>query len=213
MTPQPYHRQPGEPNRWYQRFRYFMELGPSRSIARCYREITNAARARQGRPLLSTSASCPKAWHDRARQFDWVERAAAWDCEQKRLERQQVEHVRAMARNLAEEAIQVLQQTLRGELKNPDGSLTEGQNCTQRRLAAEKILDLAGIGALELDPPESDPDEDKEIIGLRIIDPYSPEGLEHDRLVREQVNARYREKANAGQQPAQGKQFWFSDDL
>ena len=200
MTPQLYHRQPGEPNRWYQRFCCFRDLGPSRSIARCYREITNAARARQGRPLLSTTASCPKAWHDRARQFDWVER-------------RQVEHVRAMARNLAEEAILVLQQTLRGELKNPDGTLTEGQNCTQRRLAAEKILDLAGVGALELDPPESDPDEDKEIIGLRIIDPYSPEGIEHDRLVREEVNARYREKANGGQQHAQEKQFWFSDDL
>ena len=190
-SPQPQDRRPNEPNKWYQRFLYYMELGSRRSLARSYREMANADRAREGRPLLSTTASVPNVWRQRAQQFDWRERAEAWDHEQKQQELEHVDHARALARELVAEAIQILKLTMRGELRNPDGTLTEGQNCTQRRLAAEKILDLAGVGALEPEEFEYEDEDTIRIKEIRIIDPHSPEGLERQRRVREQASARY----------------------
>jgi hypothetical protein len=149
----PYHRQEGEPNLWYDRFHKFMRMGAGRSLARCYQEISNAERSRQGRPLLPSTASCPGTWRQRAREFDWERRAEAWDKEQRRLDLESVQQARSMARSLSPDAIKVIEDTMRGELKNPDGTLTEGQNCTQRRLAAEKILNLVGMADQE---PEED---------------------------------------------------------
>ena len=185
-TTKPYHRQEGEPNLWYDRFHKFMRMGPDRSLSRCYREVINAERAAQGRPLLPPTANCSDVWRQRARQFDWKERAEAWDHERRRQDLKQVEQTLSNARTLAPEALGILQAAMRGELKNPDGTLTEGQNCTQRRLAAERILNLAGI----LNIAAEDQDLRPEINTIRIIDPFSEEGRQRQAAIRRRVNAR-----------------------
>ena len=43
-SPKPRERRTGEPSIWYQRFRYYLDLGPNRSLNRTYREISNAQR-------------------------------------------------------------------------------------------------------------------------------------------------------------------------
>ncbi|MFC1996802.1 hypothetical protein ACFLXI_04245 [Chloroflexota bacterium] len=139
----PYHRQEGEPNLWYDRFHTFMCMGAGRSFARCYREVINRDRSLQGRPLLPGNAKCPGSWRQRAREFDWVGRAEAYDQERRRLALQKKNESWMHALNLAPEAVNILEKTMFGELKDPDGKPTEGQNCTQRRLAAEGILDWA----------------------------------------------------------------------
>ena len=185
----PYHRQPGEPNRWFQRFLHFLDLGPGRSVTRCYREIINVERARDGRPLLPTTASCPTVWRQRASQFDWKGRAAAWDRQQRRRKRQEIEDVRDIATGLSPLAIRILESTMRGELKNPDGTLAPGQNCTQRRLAAEKILDLVGVGLVTLE--DDDQDDSGGITKFVILDHRSPEAIARAEQTRRQASARY----------------------
>jgi len=208
---QPQDRRPHEPDKWYQRFIYYLELGSRRSLARAYREMANQDRAAAGRPLLPTTASVPDVWRVRAQQFDWRERAADWDQQQWLQERQQVEHGRALARELVAESIEVLKLTMRGELRDPDGSLTEGQNCTQRRLAAEKILDIAGLTA---PPPEAPQPEDQDlprIREIRIIDPYSPEGIQRQKRIREKANADYQRRKNGGHTAGQSTPSCYAD--
>ena len=205
IDPKPYHRQPDEPNRWFHRFEHFKNLGPGRSLARCYREIINVERARAGRPLLPSTASVPHVWRQRARQYDWEDRAESWDQEEMRRERRKIERVRSVARDLSMKAIRILESTMLGELKNPDGTLTPGQNCAQRRIAAEKILDLVGVRVVDLD----DDDDLDGIKAIRIIDPSSPEGIEHAERVRQRVNAQSRDRKNWDQSQDQNKLYWF----
>ena len=197
IDPPPYHRKPDEPHLWFQRFEHFMHLGSARSVSRTYRELINQQRARDGRPPLTSSASCPAVWRQRARQFNWDDRAEAWDRYQKRQERAKIERVRTMARDLSPQAIRTLESTMLGQLRDPDGTLTPGQNCAQRRLAAEKILDLVGVGVVETDD-DYDDDHIFEIRGITIVHPDSPEGIAHDQEIRRQVNARYPGLPGAG---------------
>ena len=167
-SPKPYERLPDEPNRWYHRFFRFMRLGPERTLIQCYKDISNAARAAKGRPPLSASARLPQSWRQRARQFSWHERAEAWDQEQKELELKKVERTRSLARSCAQEAMQVHIDLMNGELKDPDGKLTEGQNSAQRRLAADSVLDRAGVL-----PDTTEPEEEQEVpvVALHVYRP------------------------------------------
>jgi hypothetical protein len=70
--PQPWERQPGEPNRWYDRFERFRLAGPGRSLL----GAVNAERAARGtRPTTSV----PHTWAKNAKRWQWRERAEAWD--------------------------------------------------------------------------------------------------------------------------------------
>ena len=208
---QPQDRQPHEPDKWYRRFIYYLELGSRRSLARAYREMANEERTQDGRPLLPTTASVPNVWRKRAQQFDWRERAEAWDQQQRQQELEAVDHGRALARELVTESIEVIKLTMRGELRDPDRSLTEGQNCTQRRLAAEKILEIAGLTAPSPEEPQPEDKDLPRIREIRIIDPHSPEGIERANRLRAEVNTGYEPRKNGGRQPAQDGTPWHPD--
>jgi hypothetical protein len=70
---QPWHRQKGEPARWYYRFiQYYVPQGPERTFEKAHdlwAEDTN--HSVEGRPSAS--------WTSIPRRWDWIERAAAWD--------------------------------------------------------------------------------------------------------------------------------------
>lgn len=160
----PYARQKGEPNRWYDRFHAYMRMGASRSLDRCYREVTNAERKRQDRSLLPKSARCPPSWRQRAHEYDWETRAEAWDQEVRERALEKVEQARSIAQQAAPDAVVAIKTILKGELKDPDGTRTEGQNCTQRRLAAEALIKLAGVADLPVEKGE----RPNEILGIVI---------------------------------------------
>ena len=164
-----YHRQPGEPARWYARFHQFMLLGPERSLNRCYRQVSNECRIANGRPLLSPTAKCPQVWRTRAREYSWWDRAEAWDEEQSKLIRQKVKKTRTLAQEQALEALQVHLDLMRGQLKDPNGKFAIGQNSNQRRLAADSVLNRAGI---TYDPAQEQ--EDRSEIQIKEIWVHTP---------------------------------------
>ena len=79
-------RQAGESGLWFSRFdKFFRPLGPERNLLRAYK---NWYRAEKGRE--SQSVSAPTSWREAAEQYQWRDRAQAWDVAQ-RLKRLQAE--------------------------------------------------------------------------------------------------------------------------
>lgn len=74
----PWHRQIGENNRWYSRFRdFFMVQGPDRSLDEAFRLWQKSVGRSSVRGKATTS------WLKMAKQDNWRERAAQWDEEQR----------------------------------------------------------------------------------------------------------------------------------
>jgi hypothetical protein len=78
-------RQPDEKLEWYNRFRkYYLPQGPGRKISKAWRlwyvethkGIEDPAKVARNPNLY---------WHDRAKKWDWLKRAQAWDVEELRL--------------------------------------------------------------------------------------------------------------------------------
>jgi hypothetical protein len=87
--PERWDRQPGEPNRWYDRFERFRLAGPSRSLM----GTVNLERAEKG---VKRQRFVPGAWAEAARRWCWRQRAEAWD------ERERQKACEARAQEVAE---------------------------------------------------------------------------------------------------------------
>ena len=70
--PEPWERQPDEPNRWYARFERYRLAGPRRSLL----GAVNAELTANGRKI---KAKVPGAWNRACARWHWRERAQAWD--------------------------------------------------------------------------------------------------------------------------------------
>ncbi|MFN8463933.1 MAG: hypothetical protein U0X20_00220 [Caldilineaceae bacterium] len=79
----PWDPRPDEPSLWYSRFGIYLRLGVSRSIEKCHRDCSEV----EGRPLDEKKRSTrPGAnWYQVAREWEWEERAKAWDAEQREI--------------------------------------------------------------------------------------------------------------------------------
>ena len=73
----PWDQMEGEPDRWYGRFKVYLELGPARSLPAAPAE---AGRQTRGEPLAWNSE-----WSQTARRWHWRARANAWDVHQREL--------------------------------------------------------------------------------------------------------------------------------
>jgi hypothetical protein len=72
IPPEPWDRQPGEPNLWYARFERYRLAGPRRSLLGAVNaELTSNGRNKQ--------AKVPGAWNRAFGRWHWRERAEAWD--------------------------------------------------------------------------------------------------------------------------------------
>ena len=131
----PYDQLPGEPDRWYERFRQFCDLGPSRSLNRCYSQFLED----RGDPA-SAAAHAPGSWKRKAAEFDWTERAAAWDADRRQRSRQRLEETLNLFSEAAREALDYLIGTMRGQVVEPDGSITTITDPYERRMAAKIIF-------------------------------------------------------------------------
>ena len=67
----PWDRMQGEPFDWHARFQIYRDQGPSRSLAKAYREWTDSS----GKPSKTTKA--------KAKEWRWEERALAFDQHQR----------------------------------------------------------------------------------------------------------------------------------
>jgi hypothetical protein len=70
-------RQDGEPGLWYQRFLTYRSLGPNRSIRKVYL-ANQRERGRLPEDQIK-QLRLPKHWSDVAREWNWADRALAWD--------------------------------------------------------------------------------------------------------------------------------------
>lgn len=81
----------GEPNLWYGRFALYRLLGPKRSLRLAHRQ--EVTKSRQKPQYL------PGSWHDASQQWNWRERAEAWDAA--RLEELEFEANQVLSEGLA----------------------------------------------------------------------------------------------------------------
>ena len=72
-APKAWDPRPGEPYRWYQRFRKFLEMGPGRTIEAVWRTEP----VKKDRPRLSKRPTA--TWYKFSGRWEWKARAAAYD--------------------------------------------------------------------------------------------------------------------------------------
>ena len=143
----PYDQQPGEPDKWYDRFYRFRLLGPSRSLIQCYHQelmagYSNAStgNGHHGNGHHPLPQQVPGAWKRKAREFDWHRRAAAWDADLHTRSLQRLESTLNRICEAADKAIQYLIDLMCDQLDDPDISITL---IHERRMAAKIIIDKA----------------------------------------------------------------------
>src|SRR5215211_7230925 len=73
----PWDQMPGEPDRWYGRFKVYLELGPARTLHSAARMICE----RNKKPAYDYSGG----WSINSRKWHWRQRANAWDVRQREL--------------------------------------------------------------------------------------------------------------------------------
>jgi hypothetical protein len=111
--PEPWERQPGESNLWYDRFEAYRLAGARRSLL----GAVNAERRRRNAP---PGRSVPQAWAKNAKRWRWLERAEAWDaCQRAEGRRARAEGFEEMNRRHVQEA-QALQGKAVQRLKSLD---------------------------------------------------------------------------------------------
>jgi hypothetical protein len=85
---QPWHRQPGEPSTWFNRFKAYLRQKSPRSVTALYDEERAANDKAKGLPHTEQN-TYPHAWHNALNTWQWRERAAQYDAwNQDRIERQ-----------------------------------------------------------------------------------------------------------------------------
>jgi hypothetical protein len=66
---------PGEAGAAYARFLIYRNLGPARSLQSAYQAYADSGKVQKGSKKLHASGQ----WQKDAKQFEWAERAQAWD--------------------------------------------------------------------------------------------------------------------------------------
>lgn len=103
-------RQPDEPNRWFIRFQMFLRMGHARSLLGC----VNLEREADGKKRTTNP---PMSWRDARIQYNWDERAAAYDKHLSDMEFQKLEERRMLQINHELEDAELLRQKAQEILK------------------------------------------------------------------------------------------------
>jgi hypothetical protein len=120
--PEPWDRQPGEPNRWFARFERYRLAGPCRTL----QGAIGSEKARKGK---KKQTAIPGAWSRAAAQWRWKQRAEAWD-----------EHERQKAREAHAQAIEEMNQR----------HIQEAQALQSKAIQRLKSLELADVSASDV---------------------------------------------------------------
>jgi hypothetical protein len=120
--PEPWERQPGEPNRWFARFENYLRTGPGRSLL----GAVNSERAKSGK---HRQTAIPGSWSRAAAQWRWKARAEVWDEQERQKARE------THARDIAEMNARHIQ---------------EAQALQRKAIERLKSLELNDISAADL---------------------------------------------------------------
>jgi len=101
-------RQKGEPSKWFDRFEKFRLLGPQRTYIEVYRQEKEAATGESHDHLRAV----PSTWRERGQQWQWRERASAWDRHMVEVKRGEEEQERVASRDRRASLIKRLQTIL-----------------------------------------------------------------------------------------------------
>ncbi len=148
-----WHRQPGEPIKWYDRFQAYLTAGPARTIHGTY---TAEWQEKTRTPARKT----PGAWTRVAQQWQWSDRADAYDARQQEIAIAAVDDAMLALRLAGPRAARRLVQLL------------DAESDEQARQAANSILNR--IGAIHV--PQADDDGRVPITTIEVINPKSAAG-------------------------------------
>lgn len=166
----PYHQRPGEPHNWYQRFHRFCDLGPSRSLDHCYRVFIAERDGLSEIPAPGT-VRAPGAWVEKAGEYNWRSRAAAWDAEQRQRKLEHQEQILNSIIGTTLEAHRYLKGVMRGRVVEHDGSVTIITDPYERRMAA-KTLFSKGVDLLAYLQHDTEETRDEiKITEIRVQEP------------------------------------------
>lgn len=130
-----WNRRDDEPVAWYERFiRYYIPLGTTRSLFKAYK-VCLAIEDPKQLEKLDDKSNTPLDWSRAANEYEWVERAAAYD-EKMFSDEGAVELARQLLKNSALDAAT----TLHRALSNPRLQVA----------AAKEILDRSGVLAASI---------------------------------------------------------------
>jgi len=94
-------------------------------------------------PLQARARRVSGAWVEKAREFNWRSRAAAWDADRPQLAFKNLEGTLNLVNESAFEALQFQIDLMDGWLKDPDGNKIPVVDIYQRRMAANALLKWA----------------------------------------------------------------------
>lgn len=125
-----WHRQPGEPAKWFDRFSLYLQLGPGRSLWAAYQQ----ARQRSGAESAGKRGQgMPRSWRLAAERYQWQLRAEAYDTSKQQEELEEWERRRAELRKqqwdtsqaMLNKAQQMMVFPLQKTVRHDEGAVTE----------------------------------------------------------------------------------------
>jgi hypothetical protein len=135
-----YEQRADEADKWYARFRRFCDLGPSRSLLKCYQVVMGEEEEGASEDGSAVERrSVPEWWRKKADAFDWKGRAAAWDREQREQAVQNVEETLIQVSMDAQEVRTFYINLMRGLIQMPKGEMAVVKDIYQRRQAAKAL--------------------------------------------------------------------------
>jgi hypothetical protein len=148
---EPGEQRPDEPDRWYRRFQRYCQLGPGRSLLRCYQLVMDEkdSRAQGGNgtgPRRTPRRShTPAIWRRYADQFEWDQRARAYDQAQNQQVEHAMQHILHSASRDLEEMRQFYLDLMHGWIRSPQGEMVPVNDIYQRRMAAKDYQNLLSM--------------------------------------------------------------------
>ena len=144
---EPAEQRPDEPDRWYRRFQRYCQLGPGRSLLRCYQLVMDEkdSRAQSGNGSGPKRSHTPAIWRRYADQFEWDQRARAYDQGQNQKVEHAMQHILHSASRDLEEMRQFYLDLMHGWIRSPQGEMVPVNDIYQRRMAAKDYQNLLSM--------------------------------------------------------------------
>lgn len=143
-----WHRQEGEPVKWFDRFQAYLAAGPTRTV---YATYTAEWQAKSRTPARKT----PGAWAAAAHRWGWTDRAAAYDAQQAELAQVAIDEAMLALKRAGPKAARRLVQLL------------DAESDEQARQAANSILNRIGV----IHVPQADDDGRVPITTIEVVTP------------------------------------------
>jgi hypothetical protein len=152
--PKIWNRLPEENTRWYERFELYRLMGPDRAVLKAY----NTWRVQNGKLPANNQ---PRSWSIKSKEHRWIERADAWDEENREEKRQAVAKEAKQFQELHIQALRAAYSKLGQRLQKIDPDEYDADKLTGQLIQIGRelrtIYDVAPPDRIELSGPEGRP--------------------------------------------------------